>query len=212
MVKKIRNIDTVAHTWGGQGIEPGTTYSCTDQTEANKFGSDDLFATALAGGLAEVYKDDTLVSGVATALGFLKTGQYEISSIPATASKTLADGKKIYKRVVGIRNAISQGPNEILWTCPFAWVKFLGVEFTGTKHGDYVDLFVLDKTVSPLYGVPDAVLNQFGFEANMFEGDYQHKSEFDADLYQDLKIKIVYNSIDTKSSPLGINFIMNEVK
>lgn len=132
-----------------------------------------------------------------------------IDVLPAIASKTLG-AKKLYKRVVGVQSAVTTGSTDIVWTCPFAWVKFMGIEFTNCESLDKVSLYVLDKAATPLFGVPNATLNQFGFDANMCKDFYKHQSEFDADIYGGLQIKIVYTSVSDKT--VGINFIMNEVK
>jgi hypothetical protein len=73
MSKKIKNIDSVDHTWGGQGILAGATYTCLDQVEANKFAIDDQFLIDLSSGKIEVYNDVVLVSGVSSSITFLKT-------------------------------------------------------------------------------------------------------------------------------------------
>lgn len=133
----------------------------------------------------------------------------EVASIPVFAAKTIGD-KKLYKRVVGIRAPLIPGANDVLWTCTFPWVKFAAIEVIGAELGDYVSLFVLDTITGTYSTIPSQVLNQFGFTANLAKDFYEHKSEFDADLYQGLQIKIVYQSLSAKS--VGINLIMNELK
>lgn len=39
---------------------------------------------------------------------------------------------------------------------------------------------------------------------------YNHSSEYDADLYQGMQVRVAYVSISAKT--IGINFILNEVK
>lgn len=56
----------------------------------------------------------------------------------------------------------------------------------------------------------DAVLNQFAFNWNLTKDFYTKKSEYDADLYQGFKIKIVYKSVSAKT--IGVNFNFDEVK
>jgi hypothetical protein len=134
----------------------------------------------------------------------------EITSIPATASKTLSNGKKLFKRVHGVQQLAQVGTNTIEFICPHPWVKFLGIEFFWASEGTSVNLEIHDTPTGAYSGVPNYKLNQFGFNANIAPEFYSHKSEFDADLYQGMVIKIIYISSEAKT--IGINFIMNEVK
>lgn len=133
-----------------------------------------------------------------------------VTSIPAMASKTLPDGKKLYKRVHGVRQEMSSGVNVIQWTTPYPHVKFIAIEFTGGLEGDQCDLEVYDTAMGTYSTIPNYKLNQFGFGANIAKEFYQHTSEFDADLYQGMIVKLTYNSPVAKN--VGINFVMNEVK
>lgn len=132
-----------------------------------------------------------------------------VTSIPAFAAKTLGT-KSLFKRVVGIRNTLDTGDNTILYTETFPWVKFMAIEVLGGEIGDYVSLYILDTITGSFSGVPSYQLNQFGFTANISKDFYSQKSEFDADIYAGLQIKIVYHSMSAKN--IGINFILNEVK
>lgn len=136
-----------------------------------------------------------------------------INSTPAFAAKTITINgvtKSLFKRIVGIRQTLNAGDNTIMYTQTFPWVKFMALEIIGGETGDYVSLYVLDTATGTFSGYPNAPLNQFGFTANVAKDFYQHKSEFDADVYAGIQLKLVYHSISVK--PLGINFVMNEVK
>lgn len=138
-----------------------------------------------------------------------ESGKVEVTSLPAMAAKTLGD-KKLFKRVVGIQAEVVEGDNNIVWVCTFPWVKIMALEIVNSSFLDRISLYVLDTQTGTYSGVPNMPLNQFGFEANIPSGFYKHESEFDADLYSGLQIKIVYHSSTTKI--VGINFVMNEVK
>lgn len=133
----------------------------------------------------------------------------EVTSIPAMASKTVGT-KKLFKRVNGIQSDVVVGNNEIFFVCPYPWAKFLGIEFFWAAEGTFVSLEVFDTPEGLISGVPNYKLNQFGFNANIASGFYSHKSEFDADIFEGMVIKITYNS--NVSKRIGINFIMNEMK
>lgn len=132
-----------------------------------------------------------------------------VQSIPAFASKTIGS-KSLFKRVVGLQPSLSIGANTVLWACNFPWVKFMAVEITNGEAGDTISLYVLDSVNGQLTTVPNYQLNQFGFNANVAKDFYVHKSEFDADLYQNLQVKMAYTSVSTKN--IGVNLVMNEVK
>lgn len=138
----------------------------------------------------------------------LKIGN-EVTKVPAFASKNFGT-KSLFKRVVGKRYDVSIGDNTLLYTETFTWVKFMALEIINGEVGDTVSLYVLDTATGTFSTVPNYPLNQFGFEANIAAGFYEHKSEFDADIYAGLQIKIVYHSISAKA--IGVNYVMNEVK
>ena len=137
------------------------------------------------------------------------SGPISVASTPAFASKNFGT-KALFKRVVGQQYALTIGDNTLLYTETFPWVKFMSLEILNGEFGDYVSLYILDTSTGKLTGVPNYQLNQFGFSCNIAPGFYQHRSEFDADIYQGLQIKIVYHSVSAKT--IGVNYVMNEVK
>ena len=132
-----------------------------------------------------------------------------VTSSPAFASKMLGT-YKLYKRVVGIQPSVIVGENTILHTVTFPWVKMTGIELVNGENLDKVSFWVLDSETGQISSVPNYPLNQFGFSVNVSKDYYEHKSEFDADLYAGLQIKILYTSMSAKT--IGLNFIFNEVK
>lgn len=207
-MNKIKNIDSETHTWAGMEFLAGAEY-LPDKSESIAFANSNPFLSDLVNGKAEFYLDNVLVSNIGSIIDILKGQQIQISSIPAFASKTF-DGKKLYKRVVGIRNAIVTGSNVINWSNSFPWVKFMEIQFFNCQVGDYVDLEVYDDALGTYSTVANYKLNQFGFTANLSDAFYSHKSEFDADIYYGIIIRMTYHSISDKT--VGINFVMNEVK
>lgn len=157
--------------------------------------------------------DKTTLDGLVAAHSALPlpnpTPVMNITSIPAFAAKTLGT-KSLFKRVVGVQQALTVGDNTILYTETFPWVKFMAIEVIGGEIGDYVSLYILDTTSGAYSGVPNYQLNQFGFSANIAKDFYEQKSAFDADVYAGLQIKVAYHSMSAKT--VGINFVMNEVK
>jgi len=126
------------------------------------------------------------------------------------ASKILPNGKKLYKREHGIQASVAVGANTILFTIPYPWVKIIGLEILFGEKLDTCDLMILDSTSGTYSGVPNYQLNQFGYNVNIAADLYEEESAYDADLYQGMQIKIVYNSQSAKT--IGLNFNLSEVK
>lgn len=126
------------------------------------------------------------------------------------ASKILADGKRLFQRVHGISEALSVGVNTINFNIPYPQVKFNEIEIIGSELGDTANLNVLDTPTGLISTVPNFKLNQFGFNVNIKPDCYLRSSNYDADLFQDMKISIEYNSQSAKT--VYINFILHEVK
>lgn len=127
------------------------------------------------------------------------------------ASKTLVNGKALFKRLTGISFAVTAGSNNLTWTqsaCPL--VKILGIEVINAEIGDICSFYILDSATGAYSGIANYPLNQFAFNVNIAPGYYRYASEYDSDLYQNLQIKFVYNSVSAKT--IYINLDMNEVK
>jgi hypothetical protein len=186
----------------------------------------DHIETASSPATTRVYFKDTLSTSDEAALGTLVDAHVNtplpsgaqpvvlsspvaVSSTPAFASKTFGT-KSLFKRVVGQQISLSAGSNTFTYTETFPWVKFMALEIVNGEAGDYCSLYILDTAAGTFSGVANAQLNQFGFTTNIAAGFYQHRSEFDADVYQGLQIKIVYQSLSAKT--IGVNYVMNEVK
>lgn len=135
-----------------------------------------------------------------------------VQSIPSPAPFAAKNvgSKSLYKRVTGIQQSLNQGSNTILFTVSYNWAKINGIDVVGSEVLDLVSFYVLDSTTGTYTGTANLQLNQFGFNVNLPKDFYSFKSEFDADLYLNMQVKIVYNSVSTKN--IGINFILNEVK
>lgn len=137
----------------------------------------------------------------------------EIASMPSFGSKTFYFGntlKKLYSRFTGQQFAIIQGANTCDYTVTHAWVKMVGIELIAGELGDTASLKVIDTAQGTYSGVPNYVLNQFGFEVNVAKDYYARASQFDSDLYPGMIVRLEYNSISAKT--IGVNYLINEVK
>lgn len=136
-----------------------------------------------------------------------------IQSIPSFTAKTVTINnvnKKLYARNTGFQQALTQGSNVIEYSLTYPWCKILGVEIVGAETLDYCDFEVYDNAQGTYSGVPNQKLNQFAYSVNIPKDYYIRLSQFDADIYQGMVIKVTYNSVSAKT--IGINLIMNEVK
>jgi hypothetical protein len=126
------------------------------------------------------------------------------------ASKTLPNGKKLYKREHGIQAAVAVGTTDVLFTIPYPWVKLIGIEILYGTTLDTCNLMILDSTTGTYTTIPNYKLNQFGFNVNVEPDSYSEESAYDADLYVGMQIKVEYTTTTAKT--IAINFNINEVK
>lgn len=136
-------------------------------------------------------------------------GNKKLSLLNPFSSKEI-DGKKLYKRVHGESYSVTTGSNDLVFTITYNWIKINGLEMVGASNGDRVSFYVLDSVTGTYTTIPNYVLNQFGYGVNVPKDYYINKSEFDADLYLGMQIKLVYESIDDKN--IGVNFLLTELK
>jgi hypothetical protein len=132
---------------------------------------------------------------------------------PAFSAKTLlVNGvkKNLFARNTGKQFGVTTGANDLSYTATFAWVKMIGLECIGAEIGDYAELRVYDSPAGTYSGVPNAMLNQFGYTLNLAKDYYVRTSPFDSDVYAGMVLKVTYNSVSDKT--IGINYLMNEVK
>jgi hypothetical protein len=134
---------------------------------------------------------------------------------PYSAKKFITSSglvKNLYTRNVGTQNTVVNGANTINYTATFAWCKMIGMEAINGLAGDYASMYVYDTPAGTYSGTPNLLLNRYGYDLNIAPGYYEKKSQFDADVYVGMILRVIYTSVTTDSRFLGINFLMNEVK
>lgn len=138
----------------------------------------------------------------------------DVSASQPFASKILPDGKKLYKRVHGFSGTVSGAADNLDFVIPYDNCKLTGIEIVGGSKGDVVNLKILDTPTGTVSGIANYTLNQFGFSVNVADDYYEHKSEYDADLIKDLKIRLEYDGSNSDVVPktVYVNIILNEVK
>lgn len=130
-------------------------------------------------------------------------------------SKELPDGKKIYKRKHGIKGVTiaAEATHDFVYTVPYVSCKITDVEIIGGREDDEVDFFILDTDAGTVSGVPSYPLNQFGFDVQIMDGKHREHSNYDADLFQGLKIQVTYkNNSTTSTVKPKVNLTLHEVK
>ena len=215
MSKKIKNTDSIPHTWGGVYIEPDATYECQNQIEADYFFKNDLFIIGLSNTLAEVYIDDILIVGISDSLKALsgeslkETDGSIVVSINAFSSKKVGN-KNLFKRIHGIQSSVVIGLNTIDFVIPYNNCKMNGVQIIGASIGDTIDFEVYDTPAGLFSGVPNAKLTQFGFGVCIAKDFYSYHSEYDSDVPKDIKLRVKFTSVAIAT--IGINFLLNELR
>ena len=135
--------------------------------------------------------------------------QVSVDSQPVFASKKIGT-KKLYTRATGKTFSLAVGDNTLDFTVIFDVMKFNGVEIDKAEAGEKINLKVLDTAAGLLSGVPNYVLNQFGYDINLPDGHYRLMSAYDADLIKDLQIRIEYNALSART--IGVNYMLHELK
>lgn len=214
MAKKIKNISNSSMTIGGVFLNPNESYTFNDSQESAYCANQDNLIVYLTENKVEVYNDSFLISGISNAINFLKGEMIDPSGYPISlqlpfASKTL-NGKKLFKRIHGMNQDCIVGENLFEFIVPYNQCKITGIEMINSEPCDYVNLEVYDSDQGLVSGTPNLKLNQFGFNVSISKDYYEHKSEYDADLYIGMKVTVRYHSQTIRK--IGINIILNEVK
>lgn len=125
--------------------------------------------------------------------------------------KILPNGKKLFARVHGVSASVSSTPYNIDFVVPYAACKLTGIELIGGNIGDTCNFKILDTATGTISGVANYTLNQFGFNVNVGKDFYKRESSYDADLIQNMKIRIEYNSIVELPVNVYINYVLHQV-
>lgn len=128
------------------------------------------------------------------------------------AEKTLSTGKKLFRRAHGVqRTLVANADNVIEFTVPYAWCKITTMEIVGLTEMLKADLCIMDTATGSYSTVPNYQLNQFGFNVNVSKDFYKDHSQYDADLYIGMKIKVVIKNNTANTPTIGVNFTLHEV-
>jgi len=136
-----------------------------------------------------------------------------VQTISPFVSKKLPDGKKLYRRKHGKISTVSGNEEKVIdFVVPYPAVKINKVEIINAGMLDIVDFKILDTDTGGYSGVPNYVLNQFGFDVVISDWFYFDESDYDADLYLGMVIRVIYKNKTNDIKNIGINYTLHEVK
>ncbi|NJO48141.1 MAG: hypothetical protein HC840_00335 [Leptolyngbyaceae cyanobacterium RM2_2_4] len=217
MAKYIYNLTEEARTYQGREIAAGAFYQITANLDA-EYASDSQLISDLALGIVKMSSNgSSALSGSGSShVDFLKNSIPPVvtsTSVPF-AAKILPNGKKLYTRIHGVSQSVLGAPDNIDFTIPHTNCKLTGIQIINGELGDKANLKILDTDAGLISGIPNAVLNQFGFSVNMGSSFYEFQSNYDADLILGMKIRLEFDAVapDLLPKTVYINFILHEVK
>lgn len=128
-----------------------------------------------------------------------------VKNVESTITAAFADkkvgGKSLFTRIHGVVSPVQVGENTIDFSIPYAQCKINGMEFIGCAD--------LETANFEIY-MGETKLNQFGFGVVLTNELYKYVSQYDADLFQGLTLRVVYTALSIKN--IGINYMLHEVK
>jgi hypothetical protein len=144
-----------------------------------------------------------------------------VQQVNPFASKSIKDGK-LFRRLHGYKTTLqASGETIVEITVPYIKCKINELEPLWFPEGITVDLEILDTAngiIQQSWGVPanevvpNLMLNQFAFGAGVAVGKHIDKSEYDADLIQNMKIKMTFHNPTETSKEVCMNITFHEVK
>lgn len=135
-----------------------------------------------------------------------------LSSTSPFKSKELANGKKLYRRKHGYQHEVTPGTSALTITVPYDVCKINEAEILWCPEGVKIDLKILDTTTGLLTGVPNYLLNQFGFDINVGKDAYHDISAYDADLMRNMQIEVTFKNDTSITKTVGFNIVFHEIK
>jgi len=219
MQKYVKNITDQIQTIAGLEL-PANSYTQLAPTDWAKWATDFDIVSGISNDLIRgAHTDDGTadIDDPSESLIFFR------SLVPPTqatqpypfAQKKTPKGEKLFKRATGVSggNIPAQTSADIIWANPYTKAKLTGIQVVKGQEGDQIDLYVLDSVTGTYTTQANFVLDQFGFGVYVDQGKSDHKSEYDATIYQGMQIKIVYhNNDDIKTAKPKFNLDLHEVK
>lgn len=218
-VIKIKNDSGAVVIWAGKEFALDEEYTIPTDSNRAKWQNNSTLLTAIANGDALVGDGEIFFSDVNEAVNWLKgniVGEVIVTTQPEQypfASKILPDGKKIYRRVRGVSANLTSATTTIDYVIPYVSCKITGLQVINGKIGDTANFKVMDTAAGTVTGIPNYLLNQFGFDVNMIPVEANYPSKYDSDLFTGLVLRLEYTSVvEDPVRTIYINFDLHEVK
>jgi len=151
----------------------------------------------------------------------------KITQTESTAfSSKLLNGKSLFKR---LHSGDSENVNPYIDIAPgsseaveieigYPWAKIEAMEIVGAGKKHSASLWVLDTETNTYSQAPVNIvgpnyeLNQFSFNSCVSENFHRFHSEYDADLYLGMIVRVEIFNYSTIQSSVGLNIELNEVR
>jgi len=207
---RVKNTST-EKTYCGQTLATNQEYDI-QSTELTRWQSDDSVVADLSTGLLLVGDGNTYQTAGAQAVNYLLgTGIKEVSvQVQPPFSSKVIGTKKLYIRATGKAHPVTVGSNNLDFLVPYNVMKFNGIQIVNCELGETVNLKVLDSATGAYSTFPNYMLNQFGFTINLPNGVFIKESQYDADVYKDMVIRIEYTAVTARD--VRINYSIHELK
>lgn len=132
-------------------------------------------------------------------------------NLPFT-SKDLPNGKRLKRRKHGYTHTLTTGTSSMEIVVPYAHAKINQAEIVWAPEGLTCNFKVLDTAIGTYSTVPDFLLEQFGFNVNVAKDFFTDISQYEADMYAGMRIKIEFNNTSIVEKTIGINVVFHEVQ
>lgn len=213
MIIALKNNKPVDDVWCGMTIQPGQYYFL-EQIELNKWANDHKVIQDIVNGHLIVSDGVNDIIDINNAINYIKgistpnvyTFQYPF------AQKITKDGKRLFRRKHGVKKLIQANSTDTInFIVPYTFAKINQAEIINCSVGDVCDLKVYDNSSGTISGVPNLMLNQFGFNVIMPNGMYVDQSNYDADLIQGMKIELTYTNNSSEPKEIGFNITLHQL-
>jgi len=139
-------------------------------------------------------------------------GNFYLRNAPFKSKEV--EGKSLFKRVHGVVvNCSDAQPSVFEYEIPYVHCKLNMIQIMWQPAGCRVNLEVFDDASGTYSTLPNAKLNQFGFDAGIAKDNCIQHSEYDADMYLGMKIRCTLTMpTGAAAQDICVNFGLNELK
>jgi len=214
--KYIHNSSQENKIYNGVEVLVGTFLLISSDSEKD-FSNDEGLLADILNGSAKMSSNgvNDLPYSPAEQISFLRKIEVIVGDAPALypfAQKKLSDGRRLFRRKHGVRHIVpANSEHSFTFEIPYVQCKIDEVEIINCSGNDNVDLKVRDNASGTYSSIPNVLLNQFGFNVCLSDLYYADTSNYDANLYQTMKMEVVYRNNDDEDKNIGVNFVLHEV-